>query len=48
MDSLLSLLVEHTNTHENCCLKKILGLALEQVLMNNQPSLTTKEGSNRQ
>ena len=24
MDSLLCLLVEHTNKHENCCLKNIL------------------------
>ena len=24
MDNLLSLLVEHTNVHENCCLKNIL------------------------
>ena len=28
LDSLLCLLVDHSNTHENCCLKKILGLAL--------------------
>jgi hypothetical protein len=26
MDSLLCLLVEHTNNHENCCLKNIIKL----------------------
>ena len=43
MDSLLSLLVEHSSTHKNCCLKKIVGLALTSPLEkpsthNNPPS----------